>query len=198
MRFLGVAGFLLLTACPGPAGLDGTDGIDGEDGAAAGVLVFLGERDGGALSLGSTTTAAYADVTGADAEDGDVLLGSGIMLAGGLSFDADSPGVYEVDLNATWALSLSNETVIARFVLDCGGDGAVVAEQEVMHSLGNASGDAVQAHTPFTVTTFVEFTEAGTATCVLQSQLDVAGAGTGIIFHGIDGYTTGAAHLVAE
>ena len=197
MRFLGVAGFLLLTACPGPAGLDGTDGIDGEDGAAAGV-VFVGERDGGALSLGSTTTAVYEDVPGADAEDGDGLLGSGIMLAGGLSFDADSPGIYEVDLNATWALSLSNETVIARFLLDCDGDGTIVAEQEVMHSLGNASSDAVQAHTPFTVTTFVEFDEAGAATCVLQSQLEVAGAGTGIIFHGIDGYTTGAAYFVEE
>ena len=118
------------------------------------------------------------------------------MLAAGLTFDADQAGVYQAELNATWAISLTNETVIAWFVLDCSGDGAVVSEQEVKHSLGNANTSAVQAHTPFTVTSFVEFDDAGTASCVLQHQLEVAGTGDDIIFHGIDGYTTAAAYQV--
>ena len=188
----------LLICCSGTACADGVDGQDGEGGVADS-LIFLGERDGGALNLGSSTMAVYADVAGAETEDGDVVFSTGSMLAAGLSFEMDRPGVYHAELNATWGLSLAEETVNAWFVLDCGGgDGAIISEREVRHSLGNAGSSAVQAHTPFTVSSFLEVDAPGTAECLLQYRLEVAGTGDGIIFHGIDGAASATAYWVAE
>lgn len=180
----------------GATGADGQDGEDGADGSVSG-LEFLGERDGGALNLADSSVATFTDVTGADTADGSTVFGQGTMMAAGFSVSAGSTGVYEATVNATWSLSLSEETVVARFRLHCTGDVTVVSEPEVLASLGNANSSAVQAHTPFTVSSYVEGEEGGAADCILQHELEVAGDGSGIIFHGIDGTTTASWTLVA-
>jgi hypothetical protein len=187
----------------GPAGQDGEDGapgVAGEEGADGSVsgLEFLGERDGGALTLADSSVVTFTDVTGADTADGSTVFGQGTMMAAGFSLNAGSTGVYEATVNATWSLSLSEETVVARFRLHCTGDVTVMSEPEVLASLGNANSSAVQTHTPFTVSSYVEAEEGGAADCLLQHELEVAGDGSGIVFHGIDGYATASWTLVAQ
>ncbi|MCB9759428.1 MAG: hypothetical protein H6739_06280 [Alphaproteobacteria bacterium] len=186
-----VVSLLALSGC----GSDGGSDSGGDDAVG---LVFAGERDGASMTLGTSSLASFADVAGATAEDGDTLLGAGTMTAAGFSFEAGHAGVYEADLDATWVISLEAETVVAWFVLNCGGDGTVIHEEVVMHSLGNANASAVQSHNPFNVTTLVEVQDGGTITCVLQHKLEVAGTGDGILFHGVDGYTSGTARYAAE
>jgi hypothetical protein len=149
------------------------------------------------LNIGTSDDTSFTDIDGAEIPDGDVVYGSGAMLAAGASIDVTEPGIYEVSLDVTWALSVMNDTVLAEFVLDCGGAGVVLSEHVVLASLGNANAQAVQAHTPFSATSIVDVASPGRIECVLQKKLDVA-TGAGILFNGLDGYTHARAYLVEQ
>lgn len=184
-----------LPGATGPAGPTGPTGPTGPEGPVSG-LVFLGERDGAALDLPTVSVTPFAMVPGADTTDGDTLIGTGTMKAAGLMVEVQQAGIYELRLDTTWALSLSSETVVARFLLDCGGDALTLSEQEVMMSHGYNGSFLSQAHTPFTTNTFVEMAAPGQIDCTLQYDLEVADDGASILFHGIDGYSTAEAFFV--